>query len=230
MKLNSLLLLLSLFSWALGQRCDNPNGEWADYKYKPCGSGNTTFSTCCLPGDRCLPNGLCEWTGHFRYQGACSSDDMSECQFVCDLKPKGLLVQVNQCGSDKFCCNYLEDTRADCCETDAKRISIKPPPASASHSSGSSKKTPVAAIAGGVVGGVAGLALLSGLGWWFMRRRRRARQDGTSSRADEEHKGPPENGLQSSRSIAEADAGPDSVLVESDAQPVKLKVLHELQA
>lgn len=85
MKLNSLLLLLSLFSWALGQRCDNQNGEWADYKYKPCGSANTTFSTCCLPGDPCLPNGLCEWTGHFRYQGACSSDDMSECQFVCDL-------------------------------------------------------------------------------------------------------------------------------------------------
>lgn len=88
----------------------------------------------------------------------------------------------------------------------------------------------MAAIAGGVVGGVAGLALLSGLGWWFMRRRRRARQDGTSSRADGEHKGPPKNGLQSSRWIAEADAGPDSVLVESDAQPVKPKVLHELQA
>lgn len=138
------------------------------------------------------------------------------------------MVQVNQCGSDKFCCNYLEDTRADCCETNAKRISIKPSPAS--NSSASSQKTPVAAIAGGVVGGVAGLGLSLGLGWWFICRKRRARQDRNSSRVDEEHKGLPKNGLQSSRSIAEADAGPDSVLVESDAQPVKPMVLHELQA
>lgn len=89
---------------------------------------------------------------------------------------------------------------------------------------------PVAAIAGGVVGGVAGLTVLLGLGWWFICRKRRARQDTNSSRADEEDKGPPKYGLQSSRSTAEADAGPDSVLVESDAQPLKLIVLHELQA
>lgn len=63
-----------------------------------------------------------------------------------------------------------------------------------------------------------------------MCRKGRARQDRNLSRADEEDRGPPKYGLQSSRSMAEADAGLDSVLVESDARPVKPKVLHELQA
>jgi ABC-type nickel/cobalt efflux system permease component RcnA len=88
----------------------------------------------------------------------------------------------------------------------------------------------VAAIAGGVVGGVAGLALVFGLGWWFIRRKRRTRQERHSTGADEEDESPSKHGQEPSRSMVEADAGPDSVLVESDAHPVKPRVIHELQA
>src|SRR5436190_9734560 len=58
-----------------GVKCFYPDGDPAiDYQFVPCSPGKPV-SACCVPseGDVCLPSGLCNWTDHYPYRGACTS-------------------------------------------------------------------------------------------------------------------------------------------------------------
>ncbi|PTD01184.1 hypothetical protein FCULG_00012704 [Fusarium culmorum] len=88
------------------------------------------------------------------------------------------------------------------------------------------RMTPVAAIAGGTVGSVVGVAILVGLGWWFWKKRSTRDQAGNSAVDENSSKG----GQVAHPSVVEVDAGPDSVLVESDARTTQPSRMHELAA
>lgn len=129
------------------------------------------------------------------------------------LEKSNTSVFVTKCDDGKYCCHARQGY--DCCSGGDWRFPIKEP------------GPPVAAIAGGTVGGVVGVAILAGLGWWFWRRERAARDKAEKTAVDEASS----KGSQVPRpSVAEADAGPDSVLVESDARPTQPKKFHELAA
>ncbi|KAH7150800.1 hypothetical protein DER46DRAFT_578809 [Fusarium sp. MPI-SDFR-AT-0072] len=115
---------------------------------------------------------------------------------------------------NKYCCHSSRNY--NCCNGGDYRYTLKVP-----------RKTPVAVIAGGTVGGVVGVAIVLGFGWWFRRRRRPARKTLEKSAADEKYL---KQNQMTHPSLAEANAGPDSVLVESDARPTKPRTFHDLAA
>ncbi|UZP36772.1 hypothetical protein NXS19_004588 [Fusarium pseudograminearum] len=84
----------------------------------------------------------------------------------------------------------------------------------------------MAAIAGGTVGSVVGVAILVGLGWWFWKKRSTRDQAGNGAVDENSSKG----SQVAHPSVVEVDAGPDSVLVESDARTTQPNRIHELAA
>jgi hypothetical protein len=67
-------------------QCYYPDGSLAvDYDFVPCTS--TGVSACCVlgEGDVCMPDGLCNWTGHYLYRGSCTSEswDSTDCPDYC---------------------------------------------------------------------------------------------------------------------------------------------------
>ncbi|KAF5005574.1 hypothetical protein FDECE_7981 [Fusarium decemcellulare] len=228
--------ILLLFGAAIAQTCYYPNGSKAtDKKYQPCGNANTTYSICCAlgEGDRCLRNGLCSYPDHYYYRAACQDKDWSGCQEVCPGKKNGTWVQVKQCASNEFCCNL--DSSKDCCSNNAERFSLdSPKPSTGTSDSSSSTSTPVGAIAGGVVGGIGAIALVLGLIWWLLRRKKKQAETSTPLKGaydGEDTTSKTSDGSLSARQpLVEADAGPEAVLVESDARPVQPRRVHELPA
>lgn len=69
-----------------------------DWAYVPCHDNKPDFaySTCCIPnvGDRCLGNGLCDYTsGNYLYRPPCADDDGRGCPSICpDGSSLGLLI------------------------------------------------------------------------------------------------------------------------------------------
>ncbi|KAJ3532967.1 hypothetical protein NM208_g8199 [Fusarium decemcellulare] len=233
MKFNYSLITLSLLQWTLAQKCYFPSGKQAPDKYKPCSSSNTTYSICCSSDqdDQCLKNGLCSWSDHYDYRAACTDEDWSGCQEICPEQKNGTWVQVKECASNEYCCNV--DSKKDCCKNGTERFSLKSPQVTSSTSpttGSSASSTPVGAIAGGVVGGVAAVVMLLGLGWWFLRRKRQMAGTVDAHDKDEGNETPPKTSPGIESSILEADAGPETVLVESDARQIQPTVLHELPA
>jgi hypothetical protein len=120
----------------------------------------------------------------------------------------------------------LDSKKNDCCKGDSGRFSLGAPP----HSDQQQPNTPAGAIAGAVVGGVTAIVILSGVGFWFVRQKRQRGNDRDMIMMDQENEPVPKSSLASGALIVEADAGPEHVLVESDAQPIQPRVLHELPA
>jgi hypothetical protein len=118
---------------------------------------------------------------------------------------------VKQCNDGKYCCHTIESY--DCCLWEDFRFFLQ------------ERRKPVAAIAGGTVGGVVGLAILAGLGWWWWKSKKAARVTAENSCADDKSS-PGSQIVQPS--VAEVNAGPDSVLVESDARDTQPRRIYEL--
>jgi hypothetical protein len=118
---------------------------------------------------------------------------------------------VKQCNDGKYCCHSIEIY--DCCLWEDFRFLLQ------------ERRKPVAAIAGGTVGGAVGIAILVGLGWWLWKRKKAVRVTAEKSSAD--NKSSPGSQI-AHPSGAEVDAGPDSVLVESDARDTQPRRIHEL--
>lgn len=127
------------------------------------------------------------------------------------LEQSNTSVYVKRCDDGKYCCRHNENY--NCCSGGDFRFSLQKP------------QKPVAAIAGGTVGGVVGVAILAGLGWWFWKRKSAARDTAKKSVVEKNSSG---GNQVTYPSMAEADGGPDSVLVESDARPTEPKKVHEL--
>lgn len=84
------------------------------------------------------------------------------------------------------------------------------------------------AIAAGTMGGVVAVAIVLGLAWRSFRSKRRASRE----KIDKPVRGEkaPKVSQIIRPSLAEVDAGPNSVLVESDVRPIQLRAIHELPA
>ncbi|KAF5989513.1 hypothetical protein FBULB1_892 [Fusarium bulbicola] len=134
-------------------------------------------------------------------------------------------VQVKECASNEYCCNLDQDN--DCCKNNSDRFSLRAPPL---HAGQKKPGTPAGVIAGAVVGAVIAIIILTGLGFWFIRRKRQGRSDHNTIMTDQGNEHPPKYSPTSGEAIMEVDAGPETVLVESDAQPIQPRVLHELPA
>ncbi|EKJ77511.1 hypothetical protein FPSE_02384 [Fusarium pseudograminearum CS3096] len=202
------------------QKCYYPSGDEASSnRYSVCDSDETSFKTCCPAPWTCLKNGLCEsLTGKARpiasiARGACTDQNWSGCPSICPLEQSNTSVYVKQCDDGKYCCRPNESY--NCCSGGDFRFSLKDP-----------RMTPVAAIAGGTVGSVVGVAILVGLGWWFWKKRSTRDQAGNGAVDENSSKG----SQVAHPSVVEIDAGPDSVLVESDARTTQPNRIHELAA
>lgn len=241
MNLITVALSLFLVHYVLSledPKCYYPSGDEARQTYyQACESKETSFKTCCPGVWTCLKNGLCESpTGPVKpvasiARGACTNQDWSRCPSICPLgnccvrksplsckltvllEKSNTTVFVAKCDDGKYCCHARQGY--DCCSGGDWRFSIKEP------------GPPVAAIAGGTVGGVVGVAILLGLGWWFWKKKRAARNKADESAVVEKSS---QGSHIAHPSVAEADAGPESVLVESDARTTQPNRLHELAA
>ncbi|KAF4460297.1 hypothetical protein FALBO_12925 [Fusarium albosuccineum] len=141
--------------------------------------------------------------------------------------------EVKQCASNEFCCNL--DSSKDCCSNNAERFSLdSPKPSTGTSDSSSSTSTPVGAIAGGVVGGIVAIALVLGLIWWLLRRKKKQTETSTPLKGaydgEDTTSKTPDGSISAQQPLVEADAGPEAVLVESDARPVQPSRVHELPA
>ncbi|KAL6918695.1 hypothetical protein FSST1_002721 [Fusarium sambucinum] len=224
MNLITFAFSLVLFRYVLTQedpKCYYPDGSEARRSYyTACESKETSFKTCCPSTWTCLKNGLCKsGTGDAKpiasvARGACTDQNWSGCPSICPLENSNTSVYLKECDDGKYCCRPNESY--NCCSGGDFRFSLQVP-----------RATPVAAIAGGTVGGVVGAAILAGLGWRFWKRKKSARDTAEKNVANK--KSSP--GSQTAHpSEVEVDAGPDSVLVESDARTTQPSKVHELPA
>ncbi|KAH6999907.1 hypothetical protein EDB80DRAFT_896389 [Ilyonectria destructans] len=187
--MRSWLILSALIGLATAI-CYFPSGGETGDEYKPCGADNTNWSTCCLEGDMCLENGLCQEVDGDRYRGPCDNPEGNGCYQVC--KAVFGLEYVDRCTSNHYCCL---GNATSCCNNNAtEQFTVYNEPTShittTSSSTSSSpskpvdsaettstspnppKSVPVGAIAGGAVGGIVVLAAVGGLIWLLLRGRK----------------------------------------------------------
>ncbi|KAK6706770.1 hypothetical protein SNK04_007789 [Fusarium graminearum] len=232
MKMNERYLLILFSQHGLAQVCyffgDKTKTFETSPGYKPCSSKITAYSTCCDfgNGDKCLENGLClqsdtNETG-VMYRGGCTNKNWDNCPDICLRVNTGGGEPLRQCSSKDYCC-WSDSRGSNCCNLEGRQFSVTDGP----HVS--RRKTPIAAIAGGVVGGVVVIIGLLGLCWWWFRRRR-ASVNGKANINNNECEKRDKSTTTFNPALAEVDAGPGSVLVESNARVLQRKTVHELPA
>ncbi|OBS17675.1 hypothetical protein FPOA_09410 [Fusarium poae] len=229
MKFNSFCLFLISCRSILAQTCYYPGYEDASIEaspvYTPCSSDVTKYSTCCKSdhGHQCLDNGLCLDPTQRLYQGGCTNKNWDNCPDICLSHDPEDSITIKHCETGNFyCCQSDSPTAGNCCLLSERRISALNLHRLSRRSYNDDSSTD-GALAAGITGGVVGAIGLVGIcfvaviycqgipiskGGMFNRRRSAAFNP----------------------ILAEADAGPESVLVESDARPVQPTTVHELPA
>ncbi|CEI38455.1 unnamed protein product [Fusarium venenatum] len=236
MKPNSTYILLIFCRWILAQACYFPDNKGksvrASLGYRPCSSNDTTYSICCNTADRCFSQGVCSdstGTGPSRlYRGGCTDENWYNCPDICLSKNGNASITIKLCESTRdYCCQSASRAASNCCMSADERFSISKIPR---ISDPSSRKVPVGAIAGGVAGGVIGLIGLVGLCFVVVMHRRGKKRLGNQALGGKYDHSTDKSSTVIDPSLAEADAGPGSVLVESDSKAIRPKTVHELPA